>query len=58
MTDSLPGFVNLQMLNESWYLVREGGRPVVLLRGFSFRAAGRDQRLDMAPAASDHIASV
>jgi hypothetical protein len=37
----------LKLLHAAARLLPEGGRPVVLLPAFSFRAAGRDQKMDL-----------
>lgn len=54
MIDSPQGFDALQTLHESCCLLREGGRPVVLLPAFGFRAAGREERMDILLHPSHH----
>jgi hypothetical protein len=54
VTGEQGGFPALQALHPSSKLLREGGKPVVLLPGFSFTAAGAEQRMDLLLHPSQH----
>ena len=54
MSETLPGFAAIQDMHEACCLLREGGRPVVLLPAFAFRAEGRDERMDLLLHPSHH----
>ena len=47
MSDSAEELAHLKAVHESTTLLREGGRPVALLRAFSFTAAGRGETMDL-----------
>lgn len=54
MTDESQGFAALKALHEACRLLREGGKPVILLPGFSFRAARAAQCMDLLLYPSGH----
>ena len=47
MSDRAEEFAHLKAMNESAVLLREGGKPVVLLPAFRFTAAGRGATMDL-----------
>ena len=47
MSDGPKDFAHLKALNKNAVLLKEAGKPVVLLPGFSFTAAGRAATMDL-----------
>lgn len=47
MTDPAEEFGHLKAMHERAVLLKEGGKPVVLLPAFSFAAAGRSATMDL-----------
>lgn len=47
MSDPQAQLAALRALHGDCVLLKEGGIPVVLLRGFSFRAADQDMQMDL-----------
>ncbi len=47
MSDLPEGFVQLKKIHDACTLLREGGRPVVVLYGFPFLSAGTEERMDL-----------
>lgn len=47
MTDATREFEKLKAMHTAAVLLREGGVPVALLPAFAFRAAGRDESMDL-----------
>lgn len=47
MSDPVEEFAHLKAMNENAVLLREGGKPVVLLPHFGFTGAGRGDAMDL-----------
>jgi hypothetical protein len=47
MTDTAAEFEKLKALHVGAVLLSEGGNPVVYLPDFSFRAVGKDEKMDL-----------
>ena len=47
MSDTNTEFEKLKSMHTNARLLTQGGQPMVLLPAFSFRAAGRDQLMDL-----------
>lgn len=47
VTDAAANFAGLQVMHPAAVLLKEGGKPVVLLPAFGFTAAGQARRMDL-----------
>lgn len=47
MTTEPAGYIALKAIHENSRLLQEGGQPVVLLEGFSFRTGDRTETMDV-----------
>ena len=47
MSNPVQAFARLKAVHESAVLLKEGGRPVALLRSFRFTAAGSGETMDL-----------
>jgi hypothetical protein len=54
MSDAAAEFAKMKMLHADAVLLQEGGHPVVLLKGFSFVAGTRSEKMDLLLYPSSH----